>query len=61
MYKGGHTALVAVLGYAVTSISNSIWKGQAWTTTAKFMLDGVIYGLVPGVVFAGLGSWGAAA
>jgi hypothetical protein len=55
------TGTVAVLGYAVTSISNSIWKGQAWTTTAKFMLDGVIYGLVTGAVFAWLGSWGAAA
>ena len=55
------TGTVAVLGYAVTSISNSIWKGLAWTTTAKFMLDGVIYGLVTGAVFAWLGSWGAAA
>ena len=50
------TGTVAVLGYAVTSIPNSIWKGLAWKTTAKFMLDGVLYGLVTGAVFAGLGT-----
>jgi len=55
------TGTVAVLGYAVTSIQNSIWKGLSWITTAKFVLDGVIYGLVTGAVFAWLGSWGAAA
>ena len=51
------TGTVAVLGYAVTGIPNSIWKGQAWSTTAKFILDGVIYGLVTGAIFAWLGNW----
>ncbi len=52
------TGTVAVLGYAVTAIPNSIWRGLAWKTTAKFMLDGVLYGLVTGAVFAGMGNWG---
>ena len=55
------TGTVAMLGYAVTYIPNSIWKSLAWTTTAKFILDGVIYGLVTGAVFAWLGSWATAA
>ena len=50
------TGTVAMLGYAVTYIPNSIWKSLAWTTTAEFILDGVIYGLVTGAVFAWLGS-----
>ena len=55
------TGTVAVLGYTVIYIPTSIWKGPAWSTTAKFILAGVIYGLVTGAVFAWLGNWGAAA
>ena len=51
------TGTVAVLGYAVTYIPTSIWKGQSWSITVKFILDGVIYGLVTGAIFAWLGSW----
>ena len=47
------TGTIAVLGYAVTHIYNSIWK-----TTLKNVFDGIIYGLLTGAVFAGLGSWG---
>ena len=42
----------AVLGYAVGDIQDSIWKGRPWGATARYVLDGVIYGLVTAGVFA---------
>lgn len=44
----------AVLGYAFTDVTNSIWKGVAWSTALKFVFDGVLYGLATGAVFAWL-------
>ncbi len=52
------TGTVAVLGYAFSNVSDSIWKGASWITTAKYVLDGVAYGLVTGAAFAWL--WPAA-
>lgn len=52
-------ATVAVLGYGFSSVSDSIWKGVAWSTTLKFLFDGVVYALVSGATFAWL--WPAAA
>ncbi|RKY21456.1 MAG: hypothetical protein DRQ55_04335 [Planctomycetota bacterium] len=43
---------VGVLGYAFSNVTNSIWKGESWWTTFKFMLDGAIYGLVSAGTFA---------
>jgi hypothetical protein len=48
----------AMLGYAFASVDDSIWKGVKWSTTWKFVLDGVAYGLVTGATFAWL--WPAA-
>ncbi len=48
------TGTVAVLGYAVSAIPDAIWKGQSWRITAKYVLDGVVYGLVTGVAFGWL-------
>jgi hypothetical protein len=48
------TGAAAVLGYAFASIPNSIWKGTRWTTTAKFVFDGVLYGLVTAGTFGWL-------
>lgn len=53
------TATIAVLGYAVSNIPDSIWKGVTWDITAKFVFDGVIYGLVTAVAFTWF--WPAAA
>ncbi len=53
------TAAVAVLGYAVSNIPDSIWKGVTWEITAKFVFDGVIYGLLTALAFCWL--WPAAA
>ncbi len=52
-------ATVAVLGYCFTSVCDSIWKGVAWSTTWKFVFDGVLYALATGATFAWL--WPAAA
>jgi len=48
------TGAIAVLGYAFSNVQNSIWKGQSWVVTLKFMLDGVVYGVVTGGTFAWL-------
>lgn len=48
------TGVAAVLGYAVGHFHDSIWKGINWTTTGKFIFDGVLYGLVTGATFAWL-------
>ncbi|MCP4248103.1 MAG: hypothetical protein GY778_13745 [bacterium] len=53
------TGAVAVLAYGVAYIPNSIWKGGRWSTTLKFLFDGIIYGLVTGGTFGWL--WPAAA
>lgn len=49
---------VALLPYAFSSVSDSIWKGVAWTTTAKFVFDGIVYAHAAGAMFAWL--WPAA-
>jgi hypothetical protein len=52
------TATVGVLGYALSNVPDSIWKGLSWGITTKFVLDGISYGLVTGAAFAWL--WPAA-
>lgn len=48
------TGSIAVMGYALSDLPSSIWKGQPWSTTAKFVFDGVLYGLVTAGTFAWL-------
>ncbi len=48
------TGTVAVLGYALSNVTNSIWKGESWGTTAKFVFDGTIYGLLTAGTFGWL-------
>jgi hypothetical protein len=47
-------ASVALPAYAFASVDSSIWKGVSWSTTAKFVVDGVIYALVTAAAFAWL-------
>lgn len=47
-----------ILGFAVGGLPESIWRGQQWSITLKFVFDGVVYGLVTGATFAWL--WPAA-
>lgn len=48
------TGSVAILGYALGTISESIWKAQSWSVAAKFIFDGTLYGLATGATFAWL-------
>ena len=33
---------------------NSIWRGELWITTGKFLLDGLLYAIVTALTFAWL-------
>ena len=46
------TGTVATAIYALGRIPDSIWRGIPWATTGKFIMDGMLYGLTTGVVFA---------
>ena len=52
------TGAVAVLAYAAAPVPESIWKGVAWGVATKFIVDGIIYGVVTAATFAWL--WPAA-
>lgn len=45
------TATIALLGYGFSSVTDSIWKGVSWPTTAKFLFDGLVYAVVTGATF----------
>jgi len=53
------TGTIALLGYAIGALLESIWKGQSWVTTGKFIFDGVVYMLVTAATFGWL--WPSAA
>jgi hypothetical protein len=44
----------AWLGYAWGEPTASIWKGQSWSSTARYLLDGLLYALATGAIFAAL-------
>ena len=48
------TSTVAILAYALGHFHDSIWKGQSWSTTMKFVFHGVVYGLITAVAFTWL-------
>lgn len=43
-----------ILAYSFGQISDSIWYGKPWSITIKFMIDGVIYGLLMAGTFGWL-------
>ena len=45
---------VAFMGYGMAQATDSIWKGQAWSTTWKHLCDGLIYGLLTAGIFGWL-------
>lgn len=47
-------APVAFLAFGWGVVPFAIWYGHAWSTTAKYLLDALIYGLVVGGCFAWL-------
>lgn len=46
------TSTAALLGYGLSSVQDSIWKGVSWGISVKFVFDGVLYALSTGAVFA---------
>ena len=48
-----------ILGFAFWHVPVSVWKGVRWSTTLRFVLDGILYGLIVGGTFGWL--WPAAA
>ena len=52
------TGTIATLAYGLSNVTDSIWKGVPWSTTFKFVFDGLVYGLVTGGTFGWL--WPAA-
>lgn len=44
----------AFLGYGLGHISDSIWKGQTWSSTIKEVVDGLVYGLLTAGAFGWL-------
>ena len=48
------TGAVAFLIYAGGAPVDSIWKQRKWSTTVKFLFDGVLYAAATGAVFAWL-------
>jgi hypothetical protein len=48
------TAVAAFLVYSLPEFVGPIWKGQTWSTSLKLMVDGLVYAVVTGGVFAWL-------
>jgi hypothetical protein len=42
------------MAYGLGSLSNSVWKGQPWSMTAKEVIDGLVYGLLTAGTFGWL-------
>lgn len=51
-------ATVAFMAYAFGAVPYAIWWGQPWKALFKDVIDGLIYGLITGALFAWL--WPAA-
>lgn len=45
---------VAFIGYGAGEPAASIWRGQKWSTSFKFVFDGLLYGLVTAGAFGWL-------
>jgi hypothetical protein len=48
------TSTAAFMAFAPAYVHGAIWKGTPWSTALRFVLDGLIYGLVVGATFAWL-------
>lgn len=48
------TGTIALLAYGLANIVDSIWKAYPWRVTGKHIVDGVLYALATGAIFAWL-------
>ena len=46
--------LAALMAYAFGAIPNAIWWGHPWRSTLKHVIDGLIYAVITGALFAWL-------
>src|SRR5436190_4111998 len=46
------TGTVAIMGYTLATMTESIWKWRPWSSTFLVLMDGVIYGLGTAACFA---------
>ena len=47
-----HTlGLAGLLGHALGSIPNAIWWNHSWRSVFKYVVDGIVYGLIIGATF----------
>ena len=49
------TSVVAFMVYGLSAMVDSIWKAISWGITERFIIDGLLYGVATGAVFAWLG------
>jgi hypothetical protein len=42
---------IAFLGHGLPCLVDSIWKGQPWSNTFRFLIDGAVYSLLTGLCF----------
>jgi|ERR1051326_2923793 hypothetical protein len=47
-------ATAGFVAYCFNTVSDSIWYGKPWASTIKYVIDGVIYGLLIGGTFGWL-------
>lgn len=43
----------AFLPFVLANLPSTIWEGQPWSITIRFMIDGIVYSLVTAGTFAG--------
>lgn len=48
------TGTVSTMAYALASPPDSIWKGYSWAVSFRFVIDGILYGLTTGAIFAAM-------
>ena len=46
--------IVSFIGYSLALLQQSIWYHRSWATTLRYMVDGLIFGLLTGGVFGWL-------
>jgi hypothetical protein len=43
--------LAGLLGHALGAVPNAIWWNHSWRSVFKYVVDGIVYGLIIGATF----------
>lgn len=46
------TGTAGIMAYALGALPQGIWMGEPWKNVSKAVIDGIIYGLITGAIFA---------